>query len=142
MANATTDLGHGATLVLGTSGTALDWKSLDLGEESIETVDTSHLLTPTHETVIGADLISTAPWVCEGNWDSENSPVVSNIPELATVTYPLPPGSATAATYVASVIITNVKQPVMVSGELQMGTVTLKPDGVGTVSTFTAGTTV
>lgn len=139
MANAAVDIGTGASVVFGTSGIAVNFTSMDLGEQSIEVIDTTHLGTANFKTVMGGDLKDPGEWTFEFQWDNEAGPAPSATAETVTVTFPQSTSNATsAATYAASGIIRSITYPTLGVDELQMGTLVFKPDG-STGPTYTDG---
>ena len=131
MANAAVDIGTGGSAVFDTSAIAVNFTSIDLGEQTLEVIDTSHLGTTGFKTSMVGDLKEAGEWVFEFQWDSEAGPTPSLTPETCTITFPQATANATsAATYAATGYVRSIKYPTLGLEELQMGTLTFKPDGL------------
>jgi hypothetical protein len=140
MANAAVDIGTGASAVFSGTSLSLNFTSMDLGEQSIEVIDTTHLGTSGFKTIMGGDLKDPGEWTFEFQWDNEAGPDPSPTAELVTVTFPQSTSNGTsAATYAATGIIRSIKYPTLGVEELQMGTLIFKPDGGATAPTYTDG---
>jgi len=133
------DVGTGATAAFGTTTTAMQWTSIDLGEKTLEVIGIDHLgSTGTKSSMVG-DLIAVGPIVLEGNFDNEAVPLVSTTAETLTVTFPSAAHNTTSpATYAGTGFITGVKLPTLTVDGLQTATVTFTPDGA-TDFAFTNG---
>ena len=148
------DTGNGATVTFtaldgSSSSTAIgSVRSVNLGEQSIPVIDTSHLGTTNFLTSIPGDLKEPGEITMEVLFDQN----VVGIPSLGTVediiiTFPIvAPPNATNATYTASGFITSVSLPEIVNNELMMMSITFKCDGGADATnpqepSFTAETT-
>jgi hypothetical protein len=74
MANAAVDIGTGASAVFSGTSLSLNFTSMDLGEQSIEVIDTTHLGTSGFKTIMGGDLKDPGEWTFEFQWDNEAGP--------------------------------------------------------------------
>ena len=131
MANTAVDIGTGASCVFGTSGIALNWTSIDLGEQSLDIIPTDHLGTTGVKTIMPGDLINAGEVTLECQWDNENGPVVSSTAETLTITFPQSASNTTsAATYAGTGVVSKVKYPTLGVEELQTGSLTFTWDGI------------
>jgi len=131
------DTGNGATVTFtaldGTSSsTAIgNVRSVNLGEQSMPVIDTSHLGTTNYLTSIPGDLQDPGEISMEVIFDQDTV----GIPSLGTVediiiTFPIvTTGNTTNATYTASGFFSSVSLPEVVNNELMMMTLTFKCDG-------------
>ncbi len=129
------DTGNGATLTLST-GTTGNFEQIDPGEETIGTVEDSHLGTTGNETHRPADLGSPGEITGTYQWSADESPPVKGSVVTATVTWPLVSGT-TAANKAGTGIVTRVKYPPFSNNELEKAEITVKWDGK-TGPTYTA----
>jgi hypothetical protein len=145
------DTGNGATVTFtdldGSSSTTAvgSVRSINLGEQSIPVIDTSHLGTTNFLTSIPGDLKEPGEISMEVLFDQDTV----GIPSLGTVediiiTFPIvTSGQTTNATYTASGFFSSVSLPEIVNNELMMMSITFKCDGGADASnpqepTFTA----
>jgi hypothetical protein len=139
MANAAVDIGTGASVVFGTSGVVVNFTSMSLGEQSIETIDTTHLGTTGYKTLMGGDLKDPGEMTFEFQWDNEAAPAVTATAETVTVTFPTAIANTVSdATYAGTGIIRSVTYPTLEVEGLQTGTLVVAWDGA-TGPTYTAG---
>lgn len=142
MANAATiDTGHGATLTLSVSLLALDWTSIDLGEETINDIETTKLDNPAYHSFMPGDLITASEVTVPFWWDTEQTTYPIGQVETATFTFPLGTGQTAEATYAGTGYIKRIKYPNLQTDAVQDGELTWKFDGL-TGPTFTPATIV
>ena len=139
MANAAVDTGHGATVTLATTGLSLNWTSIDLGEETINDVEQTHLGTTGYREYRPGDLKEPGEVVIPFQWDSEAAQIAVGTVESLTFTFPTATGQSTAATYAGTGYIKRVKRPNLQTDTIQDGELTVKFDGI-TGPTYTAAT--
>jgi len=123
------DVGTGSVAVFGTSATAMQWTSIDLGEKTLEVINVDHLGSSGTKSSMCGDLKTVSPIVLEGNFDNEKTPLVSTTSETLTITFPMAAHNTTAATYAGVGFVTGVKLPTLTVEGLQTGTVTFTPVG-------------
>ena len=140
MANTTVNTGHGASVTLATSELAFNWINIDMQEETVPDVDTSHLGTATHRTYIPGDLIEPNTFSLEFQFDSAADWPAIGVSESATITWPQAAGETAPATYAGTAYINSLKPPSFETDTLQTGTLVFKWDSA-TPPAFTPATT-
>ena len=121
------DTGNGATLTF--SGFTVDITAIRIGEQTIETLDTSLLSTTGFMTKIAADLADAGEFTVEYLFDSADGAVtVGGAAASATITWPLQSGT-TEATIAGTAIKTSHKYPDFENNTLQPATLRLTWDG-------------
>jgi|DEB0MinimDraft_3_1074331.scaffolds.fasta_scaffold61550_2 hypothetical protein len=137
------DTGNGGTLTLSSTGSVGSVRSLNLGEHSLPSIDSSHLGTTNWISSIPGDLADPGEVQIEAIFDQDTAGIPSlGTVEDITITFPIVnAANGTNATYTASGFLTNASLPELVNNELMMMTLTFKLDGVGTEPTFTAEAT-
>ena len=124
------DTGHGATVTLSSSALVLDWKSIDMGNETRPSVEDWHLAS-TKKTKMPGDIPDEGKVTIPFNWDDyKDAPVTSSTPETATFTY------ASGATWAGTGMIVDVKRPNSETGTLKQGQIVFEWDAK-TGPTFT-----
>lgn len=139
MANAAVDTGHGATLTLSTSALSFNWTSIDLGEETIDDIATSHLGSTGYKEYVPGDLKEGGSITIPFQFDNEAALPGLGTVETATVTFPLASGQTTAATLAGTGYLKRLKRPNLQTDTLQDGELVFMWDG-GTGPAFTAAT--
>ena len=119
------DTGLGASAVFTTQGLSLNIVSMDIGEETLPTVNTSTLASTNFESYIPGDLSEPGTVTFECQFDNSATQIA------------LSAGGATAGTWAGTGFITSYKPQNFVKNELQMHTITWQFDGNGTDPTFT-----
>lgn len=128
------DTGNGATLTR--SGFTVDIRSITIGEQTIDMLDTSILTTTGFMEKVAADLADAGTFTVEYLFDSTDADVVlGGAAASTTVTFPSQGG--TAATLAGTAVCTSKKYPDLQNNELQVGSATFTWDGV-TGPAFTA----
>ncbi len=136
------DTGAAATIGFATTSTT-GWlvRNLDLGEETINDIDTSHLGTTNYMTYLRGDLAepgeTTGTLVADPEIDFPT--LGANAGEDMTITFPIsdPVTNSTPATFVASGYLKRWKRMALANDELQLIEFTFKHDGDSTEPTFT-----
>jgi len=131
------DTGLGATAVFTTQTLALKIVSIDIGEETLPTVNTSTLASTAFESYIPGDLAEPGTVTLECQFDNSVAQVTLGTVDTLTITLPLSAGGATAGNWVGTGFITSYKPQAFTKNELQMHTITFQFDGNGTDPTFT-----
>ena len=133
--------GLGATGVFTAQTLSLKIVSMDIGNETLPTVNVSTLATTGgFEQYIPGDLSEPGQVTFECQFDNEVAQIATGIVDTLTITFPMTGAGVTAATYVGTGFITDYKPPGFVKNELQMHTITFQFDGGangGTAPTFT-----
>ena len=134
------DTGNSATIAFATTAFTASWTEFDLGNETLDALESSHLATTNYKTFVPSDLKDGGTITGTFFWDQSFSTFPSTgTAETVTVTFPLKSGESTAATFAATGFISDIKRPTVVNGDLMMGELTVQLDGVTTEPTFTAG---
>lgn len=140
MANTSTDTGHGATVAFtqATQFDNVDFSSIDLGEESIPDVDTTHLGTTNFRTYIPGDLREPGEVTLTFNFDNDDQgtsadqvpPAMGSTDEI-TITFPVNSvaGQSTGAKLVGNGYFKSYRRPTLETDTLQTGQVVFKFDG-------------
>lgn len=125
------DTGHGATAHLSEDNLAVDFKGIDLGEETITDVSKTHLGSLNYEQTVPGDLREPGEVVIPFNWNNEVDPVLTiGRVQVLTVTFPLAEGQTDQAIFSAQGYVKRVKRPNLQTNELQMGEITFKLNGI------------
>ncbi len=98
--------GTGASIAFATSQFASNLISLTLPEKTRAEMDTSHLGTSSAKTWKNAKLKDVGTIACEFDHNPDEVSLIEQEPEQITITYPLLPGQATAATLVFNGFVT------------------------------------
>ena len=136
MANTYVDTGHGATATFATSGFSLNITSIDLGEQTIEDVEKTHLGTSGFREFMPGDLKTPNEVTMPFQWDTSAAEVAISEVETVTITFPIP-AAGTAATLAGTAYIKRNKFPNLQTDTIQDGELIVQFDGV-TGPTYTA----
>ena len=101
------DVGTGTSINFGTSGFSAALISIDGPSRSRESVPTSHLGTSAYHTSIPADLVNGGEINCTFQHDPDLSPPIDQAAETITITWPIPSGLSSGATWASSGYMTN-----------------------------------
>jgi len=137
--------GLGTTAVFTIQSLALKIVSIDIGNQTLPTVNISTLATTNYEQYIPGDLSESGQVTLECQFDSEADQIALGAVDTLTITLPLTGTGTSNATWVGTGFITDYKPPGFVKNELQTHTITFQFDGganSGTAPTFTKQTTV
>ena len=96
------DVGTGTTITFGTSGFAAALMSIDGPSRSRESVPTSHLGTSGYHTSMPGDLVNGGEINCTFQHNPDLSPPIPGAIETITITWPIPVGSSSGATWASS----------------------------------------
>ena len=125
------DTGNGATLTR--SGFTVDIVKINLGGQTIGTLDKSLLSDQTWKKKVAEDLADAGSITVEYLFDAADTselPAVGGTAVATTVTWPIhDSGNTTNSTLIGDAIITEVKPPDFANNELQMATVTMEFSG-------------
>ncbi len=134
------DTGQGATIVFATTAIVADFKSIgETSQESAPIPDTN-LTNDEFESRIPGDLINPGETECELIFNRRAALPALNVPQLITITFPVGPGDAVAATQIGSGFLKKRTIPQLITGTLQMSKVTIVWDGKATKPAFTPAT--
>jgi len=104
------DVGTGATFVFGTVAVALEITSIETSGVSREAIDVTTLATTGGRTFIPGDLYDPGEIALEGFLDPNLGDAlitkIGAVKETCTITFPIPAGGASGATFVASGFLT------------------------------------
>jgi hypothetical protein len=130
------DTGNGATLTR--SGYTVDIVSIEIGEQTIDTIDISLLSTTGYMEKIAADLADAGTFTVTLRVDAADADVaIGGSAVSSVITWPLQAGETTAANLTGTAIFTGKGSVTFSNNELQERTDTFTWDGV-TGPTFTA----
>lgn len=124
------DEGHGATLAAGTSLWTADITSMSWSGITREAIETSHLSTANAETFIPSDLHNPGALSLTVNYDPNVPPPYTGAVETWTLTFPIPSGGSTGATFAASGFITSFDIGDIVNKSLISANIEIKFSGV------------
>ncbi len=128
-----TDEGHGCSITFGTSaftGVLLAVNGYNFSRPAIET---SKMSTSTNHTFMPADLVDRGEIELEFEFDPSLTPPIASATETVTITFPVPSGLSTGATWAASAFMTNYA-PAARIGERMQASATLKVSGAVTIT--------
>jgi len=119
--------GNASTIAFGTSSFSANVTSIGGTEQTVPSVNTSHLGTTTQETYIKGDLTEPGEFEIEFQWDPAFTtfPPISAVAETITITFQTTGGGTLAGTG----FMTAVTGPTAANNELLMGSATIKWDG-------------
>ena len=125
------DVGTGVSIAFGTSGFTAE--ILDINGTAIEreVIDSSHHGTSVWRTFIPGDLANPGESTFEFHFDPDEQPPVNAAAETITITFPLPTGGITAATFACSGFISSWEWNVPFEDKMT-GTATIKWSGLPT----------
>ena len=134
------DLGTGTTIVFGTSGFTAEITDISWSGISREIIDTTHLGTSPasgseigSKTFLAGDLTDPGEISLEGHFDPDQIPPLEAAAETVTITFPLPVGGTTAATWAASCQLTSYDPSIPLEDKMTFSA-TLKVVGPITVT--------
>jgi hypothetical protein len=96
------DTGQGATITFAVGSFVADFRSIGETSQESPKVKDSNLTNAEYESYIPGDLIDGGETECELNFNRRAALPALNTPGLITITYPLGPGDATAATLIGT----------------------------------------
>jgi hypothetical protein len=127
MAADAVDTGLGATVTF--SGLSAPVVSIDMGDQTIEMLDSSHLGTTSFVEKVVGDLIDAGTITIETLFDTPDTPLTTGTLQTLTVTWPQRGGESAAATLVGTAAVTSQSFPSLVRNEVQKATITFEFDG-------------
>lgn len=133
------DVGTGTTIVFGTSSFTAELLSVNGNDVTREDIDATHMGSTGYREFNPARLVDGGSIEMEFGFDPDDQPPVTGVAETITITFPLPSGGATAATFVFTGYINAWSWGAPLE-ENMTGTATIKVDGKGTAPAWTAST--
>jgi hypothetical protein len=133
------DTGNGATLALSVTGSVGNIRNIGEIAEELGKLEDSHLATTDKKTYIPDDLAEPGEVEFEVEFDANISLPSTGVVETCTITYPVKPTGATAASHVGTGFLTRVPTPQLANGQIQVARMRFAFDGK-TGPAFTAGT--
>lgn len=121
--------GNGATAAFTTLAVTYSVTNINLGESTVEKLETSDLATETTKTYISSDLAEPQEVELTIQWDTLKAAPVAGTADTLTVTFPQGSGEQTAANLAGSGFFTSVGYPELVNDTVQQATVTFAYDG-------------
>ena len=121
--------GHGASLTFDTQSGTYQFTNIDLGEETVEDVDDSHLGTTERRTFRTGDLVDGGEITAGIQADLDDQPAVGKANETITITRPLSPAGQTAGTIAFEGYVNGWTRGNMVTDELIEGEISIKVSG-------------
>jgi hypothetical protein len=94
-----TDTGHGATVTFGTSSWTGNIIDVTPPVHSRPEIEANHLTLATFEKTLAGDLVKLEPSPITFEFDPDTEPPYSAVDELITITFPVPSGGSTGATF-------------------------------------------
>lgn len=127
------DTGNGATITR--TGFTADIRSISIGNQTIDMLDTSLLSTTGFAEKISADLADAGSITVEVQFDVTDADIaLGGAAVSTTITFP---GTGTQATLAGTAVLTDKKLPDLMNNEVMVASYTFTWDGV-TGPTFTA----
>lgn len=134
------DTGQGATITFAVGSFVADFRSIGETSQESPKIKDSNLTNAEYESYIPGDLIDGGETECELNFNRRAALPALNTPGLITITYPLGPGDATAATLIGTGFLRRRTLPQLATATLQTSKVTIVWDGKATKPAFTPAT--
>jgi hypothetical protein len=132
------DVGTATTITFGTSGFTADVVSLNGSDITREDIDVTHLGSTGYMEFQPANLSDGGSIEMEIHFDPDAQPPHQADPETITITFPLPPGGISPATFVFTGYVNSWSWEVPLE-EVMTAEVTIKVDGK-TLPVWTAST--
>lgn len=133
------DVGTGTTIAFGTSGFTAEILSLNGNDITREDIDVTHMGSTGYREFMPSDLVDGGSIELELGFDPDSQPPITSAAETVTITFPLPAGGTTPATFVFTGYI-NAWSWTAPIDETMTATATVKVDGQGTAPAWTAST--
>jgi len=137
MAAAVVDTGLGATVAF--TGIVGLLQEVDLGEQTIEMLDSSYLGTTGFVEKVVGDLVDGGTVTVTMLFNTSSTPITTGTNATLTATFPTRTGESAAATYAGTATLTSQTFPTLIRNELQRQTLTFDLDGQ-TGPTYTVST--
>ena len=127
----TMDVGTGTTIAFGTSSFSADVMSLNGSDITREDIEVTHMGSTVYREFQPSDLADGGSIEMEIGFDPNSQPPILGVAETITITFPIPSGGASGATfiftgYVSTWSWTSPKEEAMTAS------ITIKVDGKGT----------
>lgn len=128
-----TDEGRGTTILFGTSAFSANLLAINGFGFSRAAIETTRMNTSTNRTFMPEDLVDRGELELELEFDPSLTPPIASAAETVTITFPVPSGLTTGATWAASCFATNYSGAVRIAERMQC-TLTLKISGAVTIT--------
>lgn len=122
------DVGTGTSISFGTSGFTAEVLGINHNGVERPSIDTSHLTTTTAKTFMPGDLVDQGEFSLDIAFNPNILPPIKSAAETIVITFPVPSGLSTGATYTFTGFCTGASQ-VIPFEERMTGTVTIKVSG-------------
>ena len=133
------DVGTGTTIVFGTSGFTAEVLSLDGADISREAIEVTHMGSTGYKEFNPSDLVDAGSIEMEIGFDPDDQPPISAAAETITITFPVPPGGITGATFTFTGFVSEWAWSSPLE-ENMTASITIKVDGKGTAPAWVAST--
>ena len=130
------DVGTGCTVVFGTSGFTADIMSLNGSDITREDIDVTHMGSTGYKEFQPSDLVDGGTVEMEIGFDPDEQPPISGAAETITITFPVPSGGASGATFVFVGYVNSWTWTAPME-EVMTATITIKVAGTGTAPAWT-----
>ncbi len=134
------DVGTGTTIVFGTSSFSAELLSINGNDISREDIDVTHMGSSAYKEFMPSDLIDGGSIDIEIAFDPDAQPPIAAAAETITITFPIPAGSASGATFVFTGYINTWSWTDPLEDKMT-ATATIKVDGKGTDPAWTVSAT-
>jgi len=101
------DVGTGTKIVFGTSAFSAELTGIAGSDISREVVDTSHMGTTVYRTFMPSDLADPGTTEMEIAFNPNSQPPITAAAETITITFPVPSGDSSGATFAGSGFVSN-----------------------------------
>ena len=125
------DVGTGTTIAFGTSAFSAQVLDINQGDQSRPPIDVTHMGSTNFREFIVGKLVDGGTVEVEILYDPDEQPPISAVAETITITFPVPAGLATGATYIFSGFVTNWGWAAPLEDRMT-ATITIQVDGKGT----------
>ena len=132
------DTGNGATLALSVTGSVGNIRNIGEIAEELGKLEDSHLGTVDRKTYIPDDLSEPGEVEFEVEFDAAISLPTVGVVETCTITYPVKPGGATAASHAGTGFLTRVTSRQLANGQIHVSRMRFAFNGI-TGRAFTKG---
>ena len=134
--NEAMSVGTATTIAFATSSFSAEVKSINGGDITREDVDVTHLGSTGYMEFQPADLVDGGSIEMEIHFDPDDQPPILGVAETITITFPLPSGMSTPATFVFTGYVNAWSWEAPLE-EVMTAELTVKVDGKGTAPAWT-----
>lgn len=133
------DVGTGTTIVFATSAFTADVLSINGNDISRPSIDVTKMASSAYREFIPGKLVDGGSIEVEALFDPDNQPPVDQAAETITITFPIPAGGLTGATFVFVGYVETWSWADPLEDRMT-ATMTIKVAGTGTAPAWTAST--